>query len=453
MYIGPSALPNNDSDPGKDVKTDGWSSIYSMYQDVHVMIWIGFGFLMTFLKKYSQSAVGLTFLVGAIFVQVAILCDGIYNMGNNHKAMLSLESLLSADVAVAAPLISMGAVLGKISYMQLISMGIIELFVYTANKRIGESYFAAVDDGGSVNVHAFGAYFGLAVSFILGMKEKPKDNSLERSSYQSDIFAMIGTLFLWLFWPSFNSATLTGDEQQRAIANTLLSIAASCVMSFAVSAIVTNEYKFNMVHVQNSTLAGGVAIGTVAGMMCEPVEALIVGSISGVISVLGYRFLTPLIQKRLKLHDTCGVHNLHGMPAVFAGLAGAFFAGIATEANYDYSLYKVFPARIPCVGPDLNTINENYRVKLNPGLNRSAREQAAYQLLALAVTLTIAIGSGLVTGLLISIPYCGSIAESQKFNDAANWDIEDADFHGISPAKKDEENRTVEVAMNRFQAR
>lgn len=75
-----------------------------------------------------------------------------------------------------------------------------------------------------------------------------------------------GTIFLWLFWPSFNSAELKGDEQHRAIINTLLSIAASCVVSFAVSAFVSKTSKFNMVHVQNSTLAGGVAIGTAAGM-------------------------------------------------------------------------------------------------------------------------------------------------------------------------------------------
>lgn len=72
-------------------------------------------------------------------------------------------------------------------------------------------------------------------------------------------------MFLWLFWPSFNSAALKGDDQQRAIINTLLSISASCVITFGVSALVSKE-KFNMVHVQNSTLAGGVAIGTAAGM-------------------------------------------------------------------------------------------------------------------------------------------------------------------------------------------
>lgn len=73
-------------------------------------------------------------------------------------------------------------------------------------------------------------------------------------------------MFLWLFWPSFNSASLTGYNQQRAIINTLLSISASCIIAFAASALLSKNNKFNMIHVQNSTLAGGVAIGTAAGM-------------------------------------------------------------------------------------------------------------------------------------------------------------------------------------------
>ena len=53
-------------------------------------------------------------------------------------------------------------------------------------------------------VHAFGAYFGLAVAKVLNHKEV--ENEKESSNYNSDLFSMIGTIFLWLYWPSFNSA-------------------------------------------------------------------------------------------------------------------------------------------------------------------------------------------------------------------------------------------------------
>lgn len=47
-------------------------------------------------------------------------------------------SLLNADVAVATPLISMGAILGKTTYMQLVFMGIVELIMFSVNKYVGE---------------------------------------------------------------------------------------------------------------------------------------------------------------------------------------------------------------------------------------------------------------------------------------------------------------------------
>lgn len=117
-----------------------------------------------------------------------------------------------------------------------------------------------VDVGGSITVHAFGAYFGLAVSFILRpSKENAKPGELEGASYTSDIFAMVGSVFLWIFWPSFNSALVDGPEQERAILHTYLSLAACTVTAFIVSALVSKDNKLDMVHVQNSTLAGGVA--------------------------------------------------------------------------------------------------------------------------------------------------------------------------------------------------
>lgn len=41
--------------------------------------------------------------------------------------------------------------------------------------------------------------------------------------------------------------------------------------------------------------------------------------------------------------DTCGVHNLHGMPAVASAIFSAIFAYFATKDAYGDSLYTIFP--------------------------------------------------------------------------------------------------------------
>lgn len=64
------------------------------------------------------------------------------------------------------------------------------------------------------------------------------------------------------------------------------------VTTFVLSAIVSHEHKLDMVHVQNSTLAGGVAVGSVCNLLIGPHGAVLIGIVAGLISVLGYRYLS-----------------------------------------------------------------------------------------------------------------------------------------------------------------
>ena len=52
---------------------------YPFFQDVHVMIFIGFGFLMTFLKRYSHSALGYTMYLSSLAIQYGILINGFFH--------------------------------------------------------------------------------------------------------------------------------------------------------------------------------------------------------------------------------------------------------------------------------------------------------------------------------------------------------------------------------------
>ena len=82
---------------------------------------------------------------------------------------------------------------------------------------------------------------------LLPLPSAHHENAKETSVYHSDLFAMIGSLFLWIFWPSFNSGGLSGVDRHRAVINTYLALASCCVTTFAVSALVEKKGRFNMV--------------------------------------------------------------------------------------------------------------------------------------------------------------------------------------------------------------
>ena len=101
-----------------------------------------------------------------------------------------------------------------------------------------------------------------------------------------------------MYWPSFNAgAAATGDAQQRAVINTYLALCAACCSAFAVSALVNHERKFVMEHIQNATLAGGVAVGAVADMILTPFGSLIMGVVAGSLSTLGYEFVSVSLRE------------------------------------------------------------------------------------------------------------------------------------------------------------
>uniref|UniRef100_A0AAR5QIN7 Ammonium transporter AmtB-like domain-containing protein n=2 Tax=Dendroctonus ponderosae TaxID=77166 RepID=A0AAR5QIN7_DENPD len=393
-----------------------------MFQDIHVMVFIGFGFLMVFLKRYGYSSLGFNYLLAAISLQWSILCQGFFELNDDYKIEIGMTSLYRADIATV--LISMGAVLGRVSHIQLIVMSILEIAAYSVNYVLNEKYFKAVDVGGSILVHTFGAYFGLSVSYILGRQQKclyddfDLSVNLQKPTYTSNILAMIETLFLWVYWPSFNSIDLENDRAHRAVINTYLAMAASCVIAFAASQLSSKEHTFNMIHVQNSTLPGGVAIGACAHLMVQPFGALLIGMIAGFLSVYGYNTVSFFLKRRLAIEDTCGVHNLHGIPGAFGGITAILLAYIATEQQYGKTLYQVYQAR---ASPEISP-NTEYIV-LETGDGRTASQQAGYQTLLLVVTILMATVSGLISGFIVSLRWWGDASPETFYEDSVFWEL------------------------------
>ena len=103
---------------------------------------------------------------------------------------------------------------------------------------------------------------------------------------------MIGTIFLFIYWPSFNAILGSGMAQHRAMVNTVLSITASTLSASFISRICLR--KLDMEVVLNATLAGGVIMGASCDLITVPGCAMLAGAIAGIISAFGFLYLNAI---------------------------------------------------------------------------------------------------------------------------------------------------------------
>lgn len=389
-------------------------NLASGFQNLHISTFLGFGLIMTFLRRYSRGMLVHVFLIGTVVIQWATLLQGFFTM-TKTKIDMNIMRMINADYAVIAVLVSMGAIMGKCNSLQLLIIGMVETFFFSVNEAINLQYLKVSDFGRSMTVHVFGAYFGLAVSKMIYCRKVCMSRALSMS-YKSEMYTFIGTLFLWAYWPSVNASFVDSAAQNRALANTFYALAASCTASFSFTVLQSKEGKFNIFHLQNATIAGGIAIGSIAGMSLTPWGAVIVGIVGALGSILGYKSAVPSLRRALKIHDTRGIQAVHGIPGILSGIASILVALLANEESYGSVLYKLYPARSPMKNTTKLMELQQF-ASIPPGEDRTASFQALFQLACLGITLVLAISGGLVTGLIIRLQFFDPVSVNDAFDD------------------------------------
>jgi ammonium transporter Rh len=289
---------------------------------IHIMamLLLGFGFLMVFVRKYGRSALTATILL----VSVALLLYFSIKSFGIFEARGEIEQLILAEFGAASLLIAAGAILGRIKIYQYIILGLIFVPFYILNELIVvNDYFHFVgkvaDTGGSIVIHAFGALFGIAAAISLTNK-KDMEIPIE-SDATTDKYSMLGSMVLWVFWPSFCAALVPVGLIPHTVVNVFLALCGSTIATYFASIIIRG--KISIADIANAALAGGVAIGATCDFASHT-QAAIIGVIAGIISTIGFALLQEKQQKFHKIIDTCGVSNLHGIPGIFGGLAAIF---------------------------------------------------------------------------------------------------------------------------------
>lgn len=295
---------------------------------IHVMamLLVGFGFLMVFVKKYGRSALTATYLLTAAALPLYFLLNGAGVFGKAEEKIA--ERLLLAEFSAASLLICAGAVLGRLKMWQYLLLAALFVPSYMANEWVvskgglgllPEGLF--LDTGGSIIIHAFGALFGFGV--LLTMTTPQEFDAPIESDATADRFSLLGSMVLWVFWPSFCSALVPPQDVPHTAANVILALCGSTLATYF--ATVGLRRKISAADIANATLAGGVAIGSICARPDFFAGAFVVGGAAGLISTFGFAFIQGRLQTGLRKVDTCGVMYLHGLPGLFGGFVAAAF--------------------------------------------------------------------------------------------------------------------------------
>jgi ammonium transporter Rh len=306
----------------QEVENTQISSILEVQQynrAIHIMamLLLGFGFLMVFVKKYGRSALTATFLLVSVSLPLYLAIKGIGIFEGKDE----IEQLILAEFGAASLLIAAGALLGRIKMYQYMILGLLFIPFYIFNELIVvDDYFNIVgtvaDTGGSIVIHAFGAIFGISAAVTLTTQKHRETPIL--SDATSDRYSLLGSMVLWVFWPSFCAALVPAEAIPATVVNVIIALCGSTIATYLAS--VSIRGKINAADIANAALAGGVAIGATCDYATHS-EAMIIGLIAGVISTIGFAIFQEKQEKFHKIIDACGVSNLHGIPGIFGGLA------------------------------------------------------------------------------------------------------------------------------------
>jgi ammonium transporter Rh len=293
---------------------------------IHIMamLLVGFGFLMVFVKKYGRSALTATFLLVSTAIPVYICVNSLQWLGKAPGAII--DELILAEFAAASLLICAGAVLGRLKMPQYLLLGALFIPSYMFNEWIIlENGFGIIplgkfaDTGGSIVIHAFGALFGLGVAMTMTTSKELA--TVVETDDTSDRLSLLGSMVLWLFWPSFCSALVAPELVPATVVNVILALCGATLATYICT--VSLRRKISVADIANASLAGGVAIGSTCDH-ATPIQSIMIGLLAGALSTFGFALVLPWLQKTIKKVDTCGVMYLHGLPGLMGGITAMF---------------------------------------------------------------------------------------------------------------------------------
>ena len=171
------------------------------------------------------------------------------------------------------------------------------------------------DFAGGIVVHETAGLAALILAIFLGARKN------QHTPPHSPGLVMIGAAMLWVGWFGFNGGSQLAADGGAAMAITVTHISAAAA---SLTWILWERIKFgksSLVGLVTGTIAGLASITPASGFV-GPWEALLIGSVAGILC----QEAVVLIRNKAKIDDTLDVMAVHGVGGIFGTIMIAAFS-------------------------------------------------------------------------------------------------------------------------------
>jgi Amt family ammonium transporter len=291
--------------------------------------------LVKILVDFAISTVSYFFIGYSIAYGVSFLADAAAISGGGEgygpQGLTLVRFFFLCTFAAAVPAIVSGGIAERARFdTQCVASAVIVGLCYPLlegiywNKNFGlqETLFAGVlgaefkDFAGSIVVHAFGGWIGLAAVLRLGPRlgryEKGGTIGIPPSSLP---WLAMGSWLLCVGWFGFN---VMSAQSLKAVSGLVAANSLMAMCGGILAALLAGKNDPGFVH--NGALAGLVAICAGSDVM-HPAGALVTGAVAGVIFVQMFQ----IASNKWRVDDVLGVWALHGLCGLWGGIACGIF--------------------------------------------------------------------------------------------------------------------------------
>ncbi len=305
-----------------------------------------------------------------------LTAEGALDLSYNEGYTYWTDFLFQGMFAATAATIVSGAVaermkIGPFMIFTVIYVGLI--YPIAGSWKWGGGFLQTLetpfyDFAGSTLVHSVGGWAALVAVALLGARiGKFKDGKPQAIPGHNIPLATAGVLILWLGWFGFNGGSVLSADPaltSLVLVTTCLAAAAGGVVAAIFS---TLRYKnLDLTMFLNGILGGLVGITAGADQM-SPTDAILIGSIAGIIIVLGI----ALVDK-IKLDDPVGAIAVHLICGIWGTLAVGIFGALAGFNQFISQLIGVVSYAAICI---VSTLIILFILKKTVGIRVSEEEE------------------------------------------------------------------------------